>query len=132
MFTIPRIWREKPQRYRLEASKCSKCGYVMYPPRKVCPKCGSEELTRVTLPETGKILTYTIIRTAPLGFMELSPYAVAIVEFPNGARAMMQIVDTDFDKIEIGKEVKIVFRKLFTEGESGVIMYGPKAIVVED
>ena len=36
-----RAWREFPQRYRLEASKCTQCEKILYPPRLVCPKCGA-------------------------------------------------------------------------------------------
>ena len=35
-----RIWREMPQRYRLEAAICKKCGKRYYPPRLVCAECG--------------------------------------------------------------------------------------------
>ena len=130
MFTIPRIWREKKQRYRLEGSKCKKCGHTSFPPRKICPKCGSKELEIIKLPETGKILTYTIVRNAPVGFTEFAPYAVGVIELEDGTRMMAQIVDSNFEDIDIGKRVKLVFRKLFSEGEAGVIIYGHKCKLI--
>jgi uncharacterized OB-fold protein len=36
---IPRHWRLKAQRYRLEGSVCPVCGQVTFPPRPVCPHC---------------------------------------------------------------------------------------------
>ena len=36
---IPRHWRLKAQRYRLEASVCPGCGGLSFPPRPVCPRC---------------------------------------------------------------------------------------------
>jgi len=39
---------------------------------------------------------------------------------------LAQIVDSELENIEIGKEVELVFRKLFVEGEAGVIIYGHK------
>ena len=33
---IPRHWRLKAQRYRLEGSTCLSCGQFMFPPRQVC------------------------------------------------------------------------------------------------
>lgn len=36
---IPRHWRLKAQRYRLEGSICSSCSEPMFPPRPVCTKC---------------------------------------------------------------------------------------------
>jgi hypothetical protein len=36
---IPRHWRLKAQRYRLQGSICPSCGELMFPPRLVCTKC---------------------------------------------------------------------------------------------
>ena len=36
---IPRHWRLKAQRYRLEGSICPSCGELMFPPRPFCTKC---------------------------------------------------------------------------------------------
>jgi uncharacterized OB-fold protein len=33
---IPRHWRLKAQRYRLEGSFCPTCGQLSFPPRPVC------------------------------------------------------------------------------------------------
>jgi hypothetical protein len=38
---IPRHWRLKAQRYRLEASVCASCGRLNFPPRPVCPYCAA-------------------------------------------------------------------------------------------
>jgi len=39
---IPRHWRLKAQRYRLEGSVCPICGQVTFPPRPVCPHCTAQ------------------------------------------------------------------------------------------
>jgi uncharacterized OB-fold protein len=39
---IPRHWRLKAQRYRLEGSICPTCGQVSFPPRPVCPLCTAQ------------------------------------------------------------------------------------------
>jgi hypothetical protein len=36
---IPRYWRLKAQRYRLEGSTCPTCGQLIFPPRPVCSHC---------------------------------------------------------------------------------------------
>ncbi len=130
MFTVPRIRREVGPRYRLEASRCKSCGHISYPPRKVCPKCKSEEMEKVTLPDEGEILTYTVIRVPAKGFSQFAPLPVAIVELINGVRLMLQVVDSKIEDLEIGKKVKIVFRRLFVEGEAGPIIYGPKCKIM--
>jgi uncharacterized OB-fold protein len=39
---IPRHWRLKAQRYRLEGSVCPTCGQLSFPPRPVCPHCTAQ------------------------------------------------------------------------------------------
>lgn len=38
---IPRHWRLKAQRYRLEGARCPVCGQPTFPPRPVCPHCAA-------------------------------------------------------------------------------------------
>jgi uncharacterized OB-fold protein len=126
----PRYAREIPQRYRLEASKCTGCSKINFPPRLTCPSCSAREFETVKLSDTGKILTYTIIRVSSETFSRETPYAVAIIEVNDGARLMAMIADTALDNVAIGKNVKLVFRKIQDEGVSGLHCYGYKAIVL--
>jgi uncharacterized OB-fold protein len=124
----PRIRRGMPQRYRYEAAKCSECGKIFFPPRKICSACQSRKFEQVTLSRTGKILTYTIIRVPPCQFRDEAPYAMGIVELDGGGRVTSQIVDCDFDQIHIGMNVRLEFRRIQSEGEDGVICYGYKCV----
>ncbi|NIN92172.1 transcriptional regulator [bacterium] len=128
MSTPSRYWREIPQRYRLEANKCKKCGYVSFPPRLICPQCQNREFEEVKLAEKGKILTFTVIRVPPQQFVDQAPYAVGIVELDDGVKLTGQIVDCDFENLKIGKRVKIEFRKIFDAGEAGILCYGYKFV----
>jgi len=126
---VPSTWREFPQRYRLEASKCNNCGKIFFPPRLICSNCKSREFTTIELPKEGKIFSFTIIRTPSSEFKDYSPFAGAIVELDNGVKLTTQIVDCDFDDLEIGKKVKLVFRKIQENGVSGIIAYGYKGVL---
>ncbi|MGB9721619.1 MAG: Zn-ribbon domain-containing OB-fold protein [bacterium] len=125
----PRYTREMPQRYRLEANKCKKCGKIFFPPRLICSNCKSREFERIRLSESGKIVTYTTIRVAPEQFNTQVPYNVAIIELNDGVRIMAQVVDCKPDDMAIGKPVKIVFRKVQEESSAGIICYGYKAVL---
>jgi len=92
--------------------------------------CGGREFEKVTLPDAGKVVTYTVIRVAPADFTEEVPYALGIVEVEGGARLMAQIVDVLHDEIKIGMPVRLEFRKIYEEGEAGIICYGHKAVPV--
>jgi uncharacterized OB-fold protein len=126
----PKYFREIPQRYRLEAGKCKKCGQVYFPPRLICPECKSQQFEILKLNPEGKLLTYTIIRVASDKFSIQAPYAVGIVELNDGVKLTTQIADVDFDKIKIGMKLKLVFRKIQDEGAAGLHCYGYKAIVI--
>jgi uncharacterized OB-fold protein len=128
MPTPSRNWREIPQRYRLEAAKCRGCGLVCFPPRVICPRCGSREFDKAKLAGSGKLLTYTIIRVAPQQFEDQAPYAVGIAELDDGVRLTAQIVDCDFSKLAVGMRVKVEFRRIYEEGAAGVIYYGYKFV----
>ena len=125
-----RYHREKPQRYRLEAGKCTKCGKVSFPPRLVCPKCKTRKFKTINLKDEGKILTYTVIRVASDKFSKETPFAVGIVEVSDGVRLTTQIADADVDKLKIGQKVKLVFRKIQDDGKAGIRCYGYKAVLV--
>jgi len=126
---VPRHYKEMPQRYKLQGSRCKACGRVFLPPRQICP-CGSEDLEDYNLSWKGKILTFTIIRTPPVQFKYQKPYAVAVVELEGGGTIQCQVTDTSLEEIEIGKEVEIVFRKILSEGEAGIHCYGYKCRVI--
>ncbi len=74
-----RNWREYPQRYRLEAVRFKKSGKTYFPPRSIDPENRDTERETVRLPDTGKIVTYTVVRVAPSQWGDMAPYALAIV-----------------------------------------------------
>ncbi len=128
MTTPSKYWREIPQRYRLEAGKCKKCCKVFFPPRLICDACESREFESVNLEDEGTLITFTVIRVPPGPFSDQAPYAIGIVELNDGVRITTQIVDCDFDEIQIGSKVKVEFRKISSEGEAGIICYGYKCV----
>jgi uncharacterized OB-fold protein len=123
---VPRFWREIPQHYRLEGVKCLSCGQLYFPPKKVCNKCKSKNFEVISLPRTGKIITYTIIRLAPYTYEIYVPYAVAVIELKNGVKIISQMTDCDLEDLKIGMRVEAVIRKHYTDGENGLIHYGYK------
>jgi uncharacterized OB-fold protein len=129
MSTSARYWREIPQRYRLEASKCKGCGKVWFPPRLICPDCRKQTFEQVKLSDKGKLMTYTVIRVAPKDFTDEAPYAVGIVELEGGVPIQCQVVDCTPEELKIGVPVKIEFRKIKEEGEAGILCYGYKAVI---
>jgi uncharacterized OB-fold protein len=124
----PRYTREIPNRYRLEAGKCEGCGKVVYPVRSICPACRGDRFETVNLSRTGKVITSTVIHVPPADFLMEAPYAMAIVETPEGARFMTQVVDCEPSSVLPGMEVALEFRLVRKEGKSGILCYGHKGV----
>ncbi|MBM3311718.1 MAG: Zn-ribbon domain-containing OB-fold protein [Candidatus Aminicenantes bacterium] len=128
MPTPSKYWREIPQRFRFEAGKCARCGYLAFPPRLVCPQCGHREFAPHKLAETGKLLTYTVVRVAPGGFEDEAPYAVGIAQLADGVKLTAQVADCEFADLKVGMDVRLEFRKMSEDGAAGVISYGYKFV----
>ncbi|MBD3162304.1 MAG: transcriptional regulator [Candidatus Eisenbacteria bacterium] len=130
MIGSARYWREVPQRYRYEAAKCVKCGEVFFPPRLVCNGCGGREFTKQTLEPNGSVETFTIIQVAPTGFEDQAPYAVGVIKLDDGVKLTAQIVDCDPESLAVGDRVRLEFRRVQQDGESGILCYGYKFVPV--
>lgn len=80
---------------------------------------------RFTFSGQGSVYSFTTVTEAPLGYEDQAPYVIALVRLDEGPMLTAQI--TDFDgEIAIGDRVEMVTRKLTTEGERGMIVYGYK------
>lgn len=123
-----RIWRERKRRYRNEVGRCATCGAMHYPPRRVCDACGGKDVELRTMAEGGKVLTHTVIRSAPPGFANQVPYVVAVLEMDDGTRLMAQVADVAPEDMATALRIRLEFRKVREEGRSGIICYGHKAV----
>jgi len=63
--------------------------------------------------------------SAPAGFDVQAPYTLALVEMDDGSKLTAQLTDLDGEP-EIGMQVEMVTRKLRTDGDAGIIIYGYK------
>lgn len=128
----PRYHREIPARYRLEACRCEECDRVIYPARDICPSCRGTEMEAIRLSRKGEVVTSTVIHVAPEQFLNEAPYAMAVVETPEGARFMTQVVDCDPADVGPGMKLDLEFRLIQKEGRSGILCYGHKGVPGED
>jgi uncharacterized OB-fold protein len=74
------------------------------------------------------VITSTVIHVAPTAFAMEAPYAMAVVETPEGARLMAQVADCDPGSVRPGMEVSLEFRRIRREGRGGILCYGHKAV----
>ncbi len=74
---------------------------------------------------TGEIYSYTILSNPPAGFEDQAPLALALIRLDEGPLVTAQLTDLD-DTPRIGDRVEMVTRRLYSEGDAGMIVYGYK------
>ncbi len=123
---VSRHWRLKRQRYALVGEVCPHCEAKIFPPRDICPDCGEDARTLHHFSGRGEVYSYTTVFDAPAGHEGGAPYAIALVRLEEGPMVTAQLTDLDDRKVEIGMPVEMVTRKLRSDGERGMLVYGYK------
>ncbi len=78
------------------------------------------------LNKVGKLLVWTKVFVAPVGFEHQTPYLVGIIQFQNGERLPLQIVDCNEEDLKVNQKVKVVIRRIGKAKSEDVIEYGVK------
>lgn len=113
--SVSALWREKEENIRFYGSRCNACGYIQYPPQRVCTKCqAADQMTPIRLAETyGTVFTYSMDYLA--GTID-TPLVLAVVNFEGGGRWLGMMTDREINEVRIGLPVELTFRKLRTVG----------------
>jgi len=122
-------WRNYANNYRLCAKKCVACDKIYFPKKRLC-LCGGQEFENVQLSGRGKLLTFTQVINPTREFVGTTPYCLGIIELDEGIKVLGQLADTELQDLSIGMPVQAVFRKMYEDGEAGVINYGFKFLRV--
>lgn len=123
---VPRYWRSKGFLYRLEGSRCVRCGEFHPFTRLVCRRCRSRTLVTERLSERGRLVDFTVVHQGPSLYENGLPYLVGLIEMPDGTKLLAQITDCEIGELTTGMEMELTFRRLRTEGEANIISYGYK------
>ena len=126
-FVVDGLMVEGPDGARLCASVCDGCGTVYFPRPVSCrnPECSSKALQDRLLEGRGTLYSFTIQRYQPPALFRIdnwAPYALGLVELPEGIRVMGMLSGFDLDTIRIGERVRLVSECLFTDPERGRVM----------
>lgn len=103
--------------HRLMGSRCQSCGALFLPPRPLCPRCYSEDMTWQELGPEGKLAAYTAVYIGltvmvEAGYDRTNPYVAGIVEMAEGPRISAQILGVDAtrpDEISVGMPLRVAF-----------------------
>lgn len=126
-YVIDGLLQEAPAGPRLCAARCGGCNAVYFPRPTHCrnPACTSPALEGALLEGRGQLYSYTIQRYRPPALFRMDdwePYALGLVELPEGIRVMGMLSGFDLDNIAIGQAVQLISERLFTDPERGPVM----------
>ena len=109
--SVTALWREEEKNLRFHGEKCNSCGYIQYPPQRVCVNCQArDDASPVPLSErAGTVFTYSMDYIA--GATD-TPLVIAVVDFEGGGRALCMLTDRQVDEVSVGMPVEMSFRKL--------------------
>lgn len=118
---------DEPQ---LIGSKCPECGVVSFPVQDSCPGCPSEKTEEVLLPNRGTIWTFTTQEFRPkdpyIGpepkDQDWQPYGVAYVDLGDLVKVEARLTESDWHKLKIGQEVKMVLIPFGTDDDGNEIV----------
>jgi hydroxymethylglutaryl-CoA synthase len=109
----PPMLRSSQWKYGLIGARCTACGTPQLPPQRVCVKCRARDKMEPYpfADRVGRVATYALDRLA----YSLNPPVVnGVVDFEGGGRFLCEMTDCEPEKVAIGDEVEMTFRRLFT------------------
>lgn len=106
---LSQLYRSREQVIGFVGGRCDACGTTQFPRMPACVHCGSTKpLAPAPLAdEPAKVATFT---ADWLMFYPSAPLFIGLVQFDNGARMLMEMVDVDPGKFEVGTPLRMVYR----------------------
>jgi uncharacterized OB-fold protein len=101
---------------RLLLQVCPDCRAPRYPPRPMCPACGTIGADWVAASGRGKVYSW-VVPHHPVhpALVDAVPYGVVLVELDEGPRMVSNLIDTEPDEIAVDQRVEVVFEKVDDE-----------------
>jgi uncharacterized OB-fold protein len=97
---------------KVSGSRCKDCGMVFFPPRADCHKCFASNMEWFDVSGTGKLVTYSKLEYAPVGFENDLPYCIALLDY--GDYKVFGRLDSNLpeEDIKVGMEMNTVVNEL--------------------
>ena len=109
--SVTALWRESDKNLRLYGATCNSCGYVQYPPQRVCVNCQTKDDSTPTRfsDRKGTVFTYSMDYLAATTD---KPLVITTVDFEGGGRMLCMMTDRELDEVRIDMPIEMSFRKL--------------------
>jgi uncharacterized OB-fold protein len=97
---------------KVMGTRCKDCGKLYFPPRADCHQCLTSDMEWFEVSGKGKLITYSKLEYAPIGFQDDIPYSIALLDY--GDYKVFGRISNDLaeEEIEPGMEMQTVVNKL--------------------
>lgn len=104
----------------LVGTRCTGCGTHYFPKSLSCrnPACGVKAVEEVLLGRRGTLYSYTVQAYRPPALFRTdswAPYAIGLVELPEGLRVMGMLTGCDLGAITIDMPLELVVEALYQD-----------------
>jgi uncharacterized OB-fold protein len=111
----------------LIGTRCISCGNHYFPQAISCknPRCNEKRVEKVLLSKRGKLYSYTIqyyLPPPPFRMESKGPYAIGLIELPEGIRVMGMLTGLDFEEIKIGMEMELTLERLYVDEKGNEVV----------
>ena len=97
---------------KVTGTKCLDCGAEFFPPRADCCSCLSSNMEWFDVSGKGRLVTFSKLTFAPIGFEEDVPYCIALLDYGNYKVFGRISSDIPEDDIKVGMQMKTVTNTL--------------------
>lgn len=97
---------------KVSGTRCRACGRRFFPPRADCCDCLSSDMEWFDVSGAGRLVTFSRLQFAPMGFDEDLPYAIALLDYDDFKVFGRIAEDIDAAEIQIGMPMRAVAHTL--------------------
>ncbi|MBC8461663.1 MAG: Zn-ribbon domain-containing OB-fold protein [Deltaproteobacteria bacterium] len=97
---------------KVMGTKCKGCGLVFFPPRADCYHCLKSDMEWIEVSGTGKLVSFSKLEYAPVGFGDDLPYSIALLDYGDYKVFGRIAGDVPENDINVGIEMKTEVNKL--------------------
>lgn len=97
---------------KVMGTRCKDCNQSFFPPRADCYQCLTSNMEWFEVSGTGRLVTYSKLEFAPVGFQDDVPYSIALLDYGDYkifGRIAKDVPEAD---ISVGMEMKAKANKL--------------------
>jgi uncharacterized OB-fold protein len=97
---------------KVTGTRCKDCGKVFFPPRADCYKCLASNMEWFDVSGTGKLVSYSKLEYAPVGFDGDLPYCIALLDYGDYKVFGRLASNLSPEDISVGMDMKTVVNEL--------------------